>query len=338
MMWETLEIERDLKDSLVSEFGETEGDKLYGEYTAARDKLLPIWQNIKREEPDLTDHGPDHIADVLKQAHSIVPPGHLEPREKLALLLSILFHDTGNIHGREGHEKKISEIYDQVRGTPTPSFQEKKIVVAVVGAHGGEARDGSKDTIRELPDTEPFLKKPIRMQEVAAILRFADELAEGKQRTCEYLRRIQAFDIQSEKYHDYASITEICIDRGNQRIALTYHIGLDSENGEIDEQALERLKRLLEFSYHRIRKLDEERQYARFYSTCLGDFKKTSASLTFWLNGQQLDLGLHPLELTDLVVPGGATKKIPEIDDSYEITKIVEELKLQCAPLDGTAS
>ena len=297
-MWETLEIERDLKESLIEEFGESTGDTHFGDYTAVRDKLLPIWQNVKRTEPDLTDHGPDHIADVLRQAYEIVPPNHLEPREKLALLLSILFHDTGNIHGREGHEKKVSDIYDQVRGTPTPSFQEKKIVLAVVGAHGGEALDGSKDTIRELPETEPFLKKPIRIQEVAAILRFADELAEGKQRTCEYLRRIDAFDIDSEKYHDYADITEICIDRGNQRIALTYHIGLESDNDKIDDQVLERLKRLLKFSYHRIRKLDEERQYARFYSTCLGDFKKTSASLTFWLNGQQLDLGLKPLELT----------------------------------------
>lgn len=331
-MWETLEIERELKQALIGEFGESQGETLYGEYTAARDKLLPIWHNVKRTEPDLTDHGPDHIADVMKQAHDITPADHLQPREQLALLLSILFHDTGNIHGREGHEKKVSHIYDHVRGTPTPSFQEKKIVLSVVGAHGGEARNGSKDTIRDLPHTEAFLKKPIRMQEIAAILRFADELAEGKQRTCEYLRRIQAFDINSEKYHDYADITEICVDRGNQRVALTYHIGLTSKDGDIDADQLDRLKRLLTFAYHRIRKLDEERQYARFYSTCLGDFKTTSATLTFWLDGRQLNLGLEPLELTDLVVPGGATKSIPELNNAYEIDDIAEKLKAECTP------
>ena len=260
MTWEILEIERELKHALIDEFGEPQGDKLYGEYTLAREKLLPIARNVTRTEPDLTDHGPDHLADVLNQAHDITPPGHLQPRELLALLLSILFHDTGNIHGREGHEKKVSDIYDHVRGTPTPSLQEKKIVLAVVGAHGGEARNGSKDTIRDLPDTEAFLKKPIRMQEIAAILRFADELAEGKQRTCEYLRRTQAFDINSEKYHDYADITEICVDRGSERIALTYNIGLTSKDSDIDADQLERLKRLLTFAYHRIRKLDEERR------------------------------------------------------------------------------
>lgn len=334
-MWETLDIERDLKQSLISDFGESQGETLYGEYTAARDKLLPIWKNVVRTEPDLTDHGPEHIADVLKQAHDITPSNHLTAREKLALLLSILFHDTGNIHGRKGHEKKISDIYDQVRGTPTPSFQEKKIVLTVVGAHGGEARDGSKDTIRDLPETEAFLKKPIRMREIAAILRFGDELAEGKQRTCEYLRRAHAFDIESEKYHDYANITEICIDRGNKRIALTYHIDVDLVNGIIDPNQLDRLKRLLEFSYYRIRKLDEERQYARFYSTCLGDFKQTSATLTFWMNGQQLDLGLQPLELTDLVVPGGKAKTIPELDGAYVIETIINKLKGACVKPDA---
>ncbi|QDT66659.1 HD domain-containing protein [Calycomorphotria hydatis] len=334
-MWETLDIERDLKDSLFKEFGESQGDTLYGEYTAVRDKLLPIWKNVVRTEPDLTDHGPEHIADVLNQVYEITPTNHLNAREKLALLLSTLFHDTGNIHGREGHEKKVSDIYDHVRGTPTPSFQEKKIVLAVVGSHGGEARDGSKDTIRDLTETEAFHKKPIRMREIAAILRFGDELAEGKQRTCEYLRRTHAFDIKSEKYHDYANITEICIDRGNKRIALTYHLDVDSKDGTIDADQLERLKRLLEFAYYRIRKLDEERQYARFYSSCLGDFKQTSATLTFWMDGQQLDLGLEPLELTDLVVPGGTAKTIPQLDSAYAIETIINKLKSACGAPDA---
>lgn len=334
-MWETLEIERELNEALIGEFGESRGETLYGEYTAARDKLSSIWQNVKRTEPDLTDHGPDHIADVLKQAHDLTPSKHLDPREKLALLLSILFHDTGNIHGREGHEKKISDIYDHVRGTPTPSFQEKKIVLAVVKSHGGEARDGSKDTIRDLPETEAFHKKPIRMREIASILRFADELAEGKQRTCEYLRRTHSFNIDSEKYHDYANITEICIDRGNKRIALTYHIGITSKDGNIDGDEMDRLRRLLTFCYHRIRKMDEERKYARFYSTCLEDFKQTSATLTFWLDGQQLDLGLAPLELTDLVVPSAASKSIPELNSAYEIDTIVDKLKAECIPTNA---
>ncbi|MDZ4850386.1 MAG: hypothetical protein SGI77_13960 [Pirellulaceae bacterium] len=333
-MWEPLQIERDLEEALVRTFGEADGKAKFGDYTSARTKLNGnLWEEIKRAEPNLTDHGPRHIADVLNQAHQIIPTDHLNAREMLALMLSILYHDTGNIHGRTGHEKRISDVYDYVVGTPTPSsrLQEKKIVLAVVGSHGGEARDGGKDTIRELnPSGEPFLRQTIRMREIAAILRFADELAEGSQRTSEYLRRTHAFNIDSEKYHDYASITEVCIDPGNERIALTYHINLSTRHGEFDIDEVARLDRLLTFVYHRIRKLDEERQYARFYSSALGVFKRTSATLHFWLDGQQIDLGLEPLELTDLVVPGGNMRTIPEINVAYNIESILTKLKDSC--------
>lgn len=332
-MWETLQIERDLENALVRDLGEADGKSKFGDYTAARAKLKDVWEEIKRREPDLTDHGPRHIADVLRQAFSITPKEYLSARELFALTMSILFHDTGNIHGRLGHEKKVSDIYDFVVGLPTPAnrLQEKKIILSVVGSHGGESRDGGKDTIRDLSPKEPFLRQTIRMREIAAILRFADELAEGGQRTSEYLRRAHAFDIESEKYHDYASITEVCIDPGSERIALTYHINLSSNNGGIEVSELQRLNRLLTFSYHRIRKLDDERQYARYYSSALGMFKRTSATIHFWLDGQQVDLGLEPIELTDLVVPESGAKPIPEIDNAYDIDSILMRLKERCS-------
>lgn len=247
----------------------------------------------------------------------------------LALMLSVLFHDTGNIHGREGHEKKISDIHAFVRGTPLSAekLEEKKIILAIVGAHGGVSRDGSKDTIKDLSPTEPYLRKSIRIREVAAVMRFADELAEGPQRTSEYLRRRHDFPIDSEKFHDYASITSICIDSHLERIALTYQINVFTNNGIIDDDELNRLKRLLEFAYHRIRKLDEERQYARYYCQALTRFKRTSATFNFWLDDEPRDLGLAPLELNDLVVPGGHAEAIPDIDTDYNINSIVEKLR-----------
>ena len=342
-MWVELQIERQLEQALIQEFGDAEGKTRYGEYAAAREKLPAVWEEIKRREANLTDHGPRHIADVMRQASQIVPEAHLSARELLALLLSILFHDSGNIHGRDGHEKKISDIYDFVVGTPIPSarLQEKKILLAIVGSHGGVARNGGRDTIRDLNPNEPFLRQTIRMREVAAIMRFADELAEGPHRTSEYLRRVHAFDIQSEVYHDYASITEVCIDSGNERIALTYHLNLSTVNRQLDPSEVERLERLLTFAYYRIRKMDEERQYARFYSSALTAFKRTSATIHFWLDGQQVELGLEPLELTDLVVPGGASKSIPEIDVAYTISTIVNTLNQSCdlpAAESGTES
>jgi len=334
-MWKELEIEQDLEDALIGEFGNAEGKTLYGKYTAIRDKLPDVWEEIKRREPNLTDHGPRHIADVMRQAYQIIPKEHLSARELLALMLSILFHDTGNIHGRADHEKKISDIYDFAIGTSSLNerLQEKRIILAIVGAHGGEARDGSKDTIQDLDPSEPFLRKTIRMREIASILRFADELAEGPQRTSEYLRRVHAFDIHTEKYHDYSSITEICIDPGNNRIALTYHINVSVSNKHINGMELARIGRLLEFAYYRIQKLDEERQYAKFYSSALGNFRRTTATFHIWLDGQLLDLDLDSLELTDLVVPEGGTKSIPEINAAYKVEEVVKKIRSSCLGL-----
>lgn len=328
-MWVPLDIERKLEQALLNEFGEAEGQTLFGEYTAVRAKLPDIIEEIKRREPNLTDHGPRHIRDVLGQAHQLLPDGYFDPRELLALMLSVLFHDTGNIHGRIGHEKKISDIHSFVRGTPLPArlLEEKKMILAIVGAHGGEARDGSKDTIKDLTPTETYLRRPIRIREIAAVLRFADELAEGPHRTSEYLRRRHEFPIEVEKYHDYASITSICIDPALDRIALTYQINLFSENGVIGDKETARLERLLAFAYHRIRKLDEERQYARYYCPALAPFKKTSATFNFWIDDEPKDLNLMPIELDDLVVPGGDSASISKIFGDYEIATIVSRLK-----------
>ena len=338
IMWEELSIERDLEKALLEEFGEAAGKTLYGEYTAARSKLIKeVLEYIKSREPNLTDHGPRHIKDVLEQAHQIIPPSHLCAREQLMLLLAVFFHDTGNIHGRKGHEEKVADIYDFVRGKPLSAKQleEKALLLAIVGTHGGVARDGkSKDTIADLNITEPFLHRPIRMREIAAIMRFADELAEGPQRTSEYLNRRHGFDIKSGQYHDYAAITSITIDSALERIAATYHIDVQTEEGRIADE--DRLRRLIKFAYHRVIKLDEERQYAKYYSNGLALFKHTSATFRFFLDGQPVDPGLEPLVLTDIVVPGGSKRTIVDQNPEYSVDGVIHKLEMFCT--DGNSN
>ena len=177
---------------------------------------------------------------------------------------------------------------------PTRNFPEKLIILAVVGAHSGETRSGDKDTIRELNKIEPYLRGTIRMPEIAAILRFADELAEGPQRTSEYLRRIHHFDITVETFHDYSSITTVTIDKSSERIALTYNINMSTVDGELSGAELDRIRRLIEFAYFRIVKLDEERKYAKYYSANLNAFARTSATFHFWIDSQPVHPRLIP--------------------------------------------
>ena len=88
------------------------------------------------------------------------------------------------------------------------------------------------------------------------------------------------------------------------------------------------IRRLMELHILcRIVKLDEERQYTKYYAKSLSAFTRTSATVRFWLDGQLVDLSLEPLELDDLVIPGSGKKKIQAIDPNYEINSILEKLK-----------
>ena len=168
----------------------------------------------------------------------------------------------------------------------------------------------------------------MRLQELAAILRFADELAEGPQRTSNFMRELELYDEDSKIYHDYAASTNISIQRNNGRIALTYEIDIDIKSP--NEVRRPHLSSFLQFVYERIKKLNQERQYARYYSEFLEPFKLIEATINFHCGSDILDTELSPLQLTDLVVPGDQTKDISAIDPAYSINELVDDLLAQC--------
>ena len=130
----------------------------------------------------------------------------------------------------------------------------------IAQAHTGEARDGSRDTLADVPEVSQLDGEPVKAREIAAIVRFADELAEGRQRTSEYMKRHGRYRAESMPYHDYASATDIAIDKLNDRIAVTYHLGIKTEAG-LDEE-LHRVKDFILFACDRLAKMDLERRYA----------------------------------------------------------------------------
>ena len=84
---------------------------------------------------------------------------------------------------------------------------------------------------------------------------------------------------------------------------------------------------LLEFTYKAIQKLDQERQYAKYYCDLLSAFKKTEIVFNFRLRDHDFNLGLPKLVLTDIVVPGEQSQPIPDRDGFYAIHSIVSELR-----------
>ncbi len=295
-------------------------------YVYARKVLLDdVLDQIRAAEPDLTDHGPEHVRHVLENVYKLLNDnlGYFAPLEHYILGLSVLFHDVGNLHGRANHNKRIAQFYDHVREGPQFAH-EKTLVVRIAQAHTGKARNGSSNTLADVPQLLHFDGESIRAREIAAIVRFADELAEGQQRTSHYMRRHKVYSTASLPYHDYAGATNITIDGGNERVAVTYQFKIHTKNGMDDE--LSKLKNFLDFAFRRLAKLDLERQYARFHcAQPLAVFQKISVCLDVHIDGDLMDPSFETT-ISDEV----NLDKVPELfvpDASWSPDAVVERVR-----------
>lgn len=331
--------EQHLRAKIEKQFDAQKATQLISAYENARSKLIDnIYAEIKGAEKDLSDHSDKHISNVLENACALLEED-CEPAESTSdsntcidltgiemycLGMIILFHDVGNLFGREDHRSKVAEVYDWVRGKDASVRSEKTLVLSAVKTHTGKANDGTYDTLKDLGVSEHLERNKVQIRDLAAILRFADELAEGPQRTSEFMRTKGQYDEDSQIFHDYASITHVLIDRGNERIALKYEIDLPT-NGTLDERR-DSLKTLLKFVYERIVKLDQERRYATYYSSLLAPFRRTEVTFNFHHDGEILNVDLEPLQLTDKVIPGDRGNEIDSLDPAYTIESLVEKL------------
>ena len=320
-MWETRKLELRIEQALKDELGDTKGPTLFGQYTSARQILLDdVLNEIRGAEPDLTDHGPDHIGNVLDNVERLLPAeeNYFSAIELYILGLSVLFHDVGNIDGRIDHNKRIGKFYDLARpGEPERNGFEKRLVVSASQAHTGKNQHGSRDTLADVIENAHYVGDPVRLREIGAVIRFADELAEGRQRTSLYLQAEGRYDPASAIHHRYASVTDVAIDRDFGRIALTYYVVLENL-GTGREGQLSSLAELLNYMNSRIAKLDEERKYARFYSDLLYPFRNTSVQIDIVEHNNYLTLGLDQIVLSDKIVPDGEEKNLPMIDPTPE--------------------
>lgn len=337
---------------------------LWAKYQIAKNKLpAEILSWIPRTDGNLSEHGILHIDNVFENTARLLnlspevgSDGFLEakpfcgvdikPVEAFVLGMALLFHDTGNIAGRKGHAKSGRAIMHEVL-KDVLKIDEIRGIDQVMSAHSGTAENGDPDTIKALDVAPRYIcKEPVRMRQLAALVRFADDLAEGPQRTSNYLRSKGAFVITKPEeqdsvekenrniFHDYASITDVSIDKGNGRIALQYNI--DLEDNMFDPQkgaGREYLGPLLELIFYRIQKTDDERRYARFYGgKLLADFHTTEALIQFHRDGRDIETGLEPLVLNDLVVPPHSkdlkksTEWIKTQDSAYDIPSLLGEV------------
>jgi hypothetical protein len=323
MSWVETTFEIAMKDHIIDKLGSTKGEELYNRYVGIRnsmedDNFLP---EIKGQEPNLSDHSEKHIQDVLERTYKVVGKKgfkEFDAYEVYCLALMILFHDVGNIFGRKGHaaEEKIAEVYNSYRAKPENFRSEKRVIMKGASAHSGSAKDGTKDTLKYVK-SDNIEGNSINLLELAAILRFSDELSEGKQRTCSFLLDKGLYDEKSLVYQHYAQVTTIHIDRGGERISITYDINIPKD---FDSNAENDLTELLAFSYYRAIKLDVERRYTKHYSEIIKKFKKVSIVYNFNIDEIPLNIDLNPIILEDRF-------PIPDIEfDEKTATKFIESV------------
>ncbi len=297
-MWTETKIEQILEEKLRACYNKQDADFYYSLFVDAKSYLCDnIYSQIPSKEPGLTDHTEKHIVNVLKNAWKLISDKEelecdLNEIELLLLCVSILFHDVGNIHGRKDHNTKVADVYSAARGSKSSRCQQERILLLkIVKAHCGKSKKGDKDTLLDIQEFSHLFDKQIRVRELAAILRFADELAEGPQRTSLYMIEKGLIQEDSLLYHIYASITEVVVDKGDNRVILTYNIDYPIKGFSLSE--------LLKFVYMRILKMDMERRYCKYYAPTLSSLIRTEASINFIINGDPCDFDIPNICLED---------------------------------------
>ena len=83
-MWAETEFERHMFDRLVVELGRERATLMQSQFVVARNKVLHEIKNIAGVEPQLSDHGPDHISNVFENVRSprALLPMLFEPQRK----------------------------------------------------------------------------------------------------------------------------------------------------------------------------------------------------------------------------------------------------------------
>lgn len=179
----------------------------------------------------LTDHGTDHIKKVIRKASELVDyqDFKLTPYEVYLLLVAIHLHDVGHIkNGRCQHEKSAREVMFDIGKKLGDDNTEKMCIFHIAESHGGNI-DGDKDKISRLREKETILNQNIKPQLLAAILRFADELSDDRERAAKYLMDDKTIPSPSEIFHCYAyALHSVKIDHEGKAVEMCFE--LNKEN------------------------------------------------------------------------------------------------------------
>lgn len=214
----------------------------------------------------LNDHGPEHINMVIERANSIVSNFSAHPLsefEAFILLCAMQIHDIGNILGRTGHERKLNSIFDEKSANIIIDTPERRVIKSIAMAHGGETENG-KDTISLLSARETIFNEIVRTRLLAAILRFADELADDNTRANRPALDLGILGTNSDIFHKYSrALHTVAIEPDEENKDFKVSLVFELEAPALKERYLvgNHEKYLLDEIYDRTKKMELKRRY-----------------------------------------------------------------------------
>lgn len=282
---------------------------LYSRFTTIADYLnqnVHPHVNVAADAHDggtLTDHGPDHVATVISRASELIDTStlDLDPYEVYMLLIAIHLHDVGNIFGRDSHEVNGQEVAKKVGSLMADDRVEILTIQKIAAAHGGHV-DGDKDVIVRLAVSEPVNRVPIRMRQLAALLRIADELADDHARAAGFLLKLSKVDPSSEIYHKYAdTLHSVMIKPEGGVIELHFVLTLDDACRKFGKGTAHVY--LLDEIFNRTLKMHCERIYCMRFLKPQITFDRISIQIKVFGDGFNEELASIPYRLEEVGYP-----------------------------------
>jgi hypothetical protein len=225
---------------------------------AARQALL---EDLDRAEPlvYLNAHGAGHVEKVIGKAFELLKQTGcaITAYEGYLLLCAIQFHDVGNIFGRDRHEQKCRTIMDQACRQIIKDTAERNAISHISMVHGG-CWGTSLDTIGSLLPERTLFGAPVRMQLLAAVLRFADELADDSSRADRAAMDNNLIPAEGLIYHRYSESLHT-VDVKPNSIELSYEFESSLAFKTLKKGG--KSKFLLDEIYSRTLKMERERRY-----------------------------------------------------------------------------
>lgn len=268
----------------------------------------------------LNIHGPQHTQKVQEKALEILQcfsDAYPTPYETFFLLSSIVVHDVGNLYGRSGHEKKIASMLENATQNIIADSLERRTIARIAGVHGGKINN-NKDTISRLQQKAMINGIEVREQALAAVLRFADELADDSTRANYPALDAGILGNASEVYHVYSSKLHTVKLKKNETVDNTWDVILKFE---IDEETAKKQFQkkgnkvyLLDEIYERTIKMENERRYCGRYLRPFCSIERIDVEIIIEYEDNVLDNEKVQYTLEEKGYPDRPYQTIKEVD------------------------